>query len=103
MTPHLIPHDARLTAGDSVTHGARLTAQGSRPGSHAAVYVHIPWCASLCPYCDFDKQASEFGLRDDYIDAVVQHIEATGKGQPAEGDAPGSAVASRLLPVASIY
>jgi oxygen-independent coproporphyrinogen-3 oxidase len=41
-----------------------------------AVYVHIPWCASLCPYCDFDKQASEFRLVDAYIDAVLRHVEA---------------------------
>lgn len=42
-----------------------------------AVYVHIPWCASLCPYCDFDKQATDFGLVDSYIDALVRHVEAT--------------------------
>src|SRR5262245_4376686 len=42
-----------------------------------AVYVHIPWCASLCPYCDFDKQAHDFRLVDAYIDALVEHIEAT--------------------------
>ncbi len=41
-----------------------------------AVYVHIPWCASLCPYCDFDKQASEFRLVDAYIDALLRHVEA---------------------------
>ena len=42
-----------------------------------AVYVHIPWCASLCPYCDFDKQAHDFGLIDAYLDAVVRQIEQT--------------------------
>ena len=40
-----------------------------------AVYVHIPWCASLCPYCDFDKQAHDFRLVDTYLDAVIQHLE----------------------------
>jgi oxygen-independent coproporphyrinogen III oxidase len=43
-----------------------------------AVYVHIPWCAAICPYCDFDKQASDFRLVDEYIDAVVRHMD----GQP---------------------
>ena len=42
-----------------------------------AVYVHIPWCASLCPYCDFDKQAHDFRLVDAYLDALLQHVEAT--------------------------
>lgn len=41
-----------------------------------AVYVHIPWCAALCPYCDFDKQASEFHLVDAYLDAILRHVEA---------------------------
>lgn len=46
------------------------------PGASLAVYVHIPWCASLCPYCDFDKQASEFRLVDAYIDALLKHVES---------------------------
>ncbi len=41
-----------------------------------AVYVHIPWCASICPYCDFDKQATDFRLVDQYIDALIQHMHA---------------------------
>ena len=45
------------------------------PGS-VAVYVHIPWCAAICPYCDFDKQASDFRLVDQYIEAVIQHLHA---------------------------
>lgn len=38
--------------------------------------MHIPWCASICPYCDFDKQASDFRLVDQYIDALIQHMHA---------------------------
>ena len=41
-----------------------------------AVYVHIPWCAAICPYCDFDKQASDFRLVDEYIEAVIRHMNA---------------------------
>jgi oxygen-independent coproporphyrinogen-3 oxidase len=47
------------------------------PDAAIAVYVHIPWCAALCPYCDFDKQASEFRLVDVYLDALIEHVEAT--------------------------
>src|SRR5439155_21369324 len=43
------------------------------PGS-VAVYVHIPWCAAICPYCDFDKQASDFRLVDQYIEALLAHM-----------------------------
>jgi len=47
------------------------------PAPSVAVYVHIPWCASICPYCDFDKQASEFRLVDAYIDALICHTRRT--------------------------
>jgi oxygen-independent coproporphyrinogen-3 oxidase len=39
--------------------------------------VHWPWCASLCPYCDFDKQASDFDLADQYIEALSAHLIQT--------------------------
>ncbi len=45
--------------------------------SSVAIYVHIPWCASICPYCDFDKQATDFRLVDHYIDALARHIDAS--------------------------
>ena len=45
------------------------------PGS-VAVYAHIPWCAAICPYCDFDKQATDFRLVDQYIEAVLAHTRA---------------------------
>src|SRR5947208_151547 len=66
--------------GDVNTRDASQTASDPSPlapDSSVAVYVHIPWCASLCPYCDFDKQASDFRLVDAYIDALIQHVEAT--------------------------
>src|SRR5579871_1863137 len=41
-----------------------------------AVYLHIPWCASICPYCDFPKQATDFAMQDPYIEAVIRHMRA---------------------------
>ncbi len=46
------------------------------PARSIAIYVHWPWCASICPYCDFDKQATDFTLADAYIDALIAHLEA---------------------------
>jgi oxygen-independent coproporphyrinogen III oxidase len=42
-----------------------------------AIYIHWPWCAAICPYCDFDKQAADFGASDSYIDALLAHLTAS--------------------------
>lgn len=62
--------------------------EAARPGPPVALYVHIPFCVSRCPYCDFvvyagadargprakterlyDALAAELGLRADALDA----------------------------------
>ncbi len=37
----------------------------------AALYVHFPYCVSICPYCDFDRQATGFGSIPRYVAAVA--------------------------------
>jgi oxygen-independent coproporphyrinogen III oxidase len=39
-----------------------------------AVYVHFPFCLSICPYCDFDRQASGFDRIDTYLAAVEREL-----------------------------
>ena len=45
-----------------------------------SVYVHFPWCAKKCPYCDFatTKRAAEDIPHDAYADAVVRELRARG-------------------------
>ena len=40
-----------------------------------ALYVHFPFCLSICPYCDFDRQATGFDRIDVYLDAVMRELE----------------------------
>jgi oxygen-independent coproporphyrinogen-3 oxidase len=40
-----------------------------------AVYVHFPFCLSICPYCDFDRQATGFDRIDVYLDAVQRELQ----------------------------
>ena len=74
-----------------------LARNGSTPHK-VAIYVHIPWCASLCPYCDFDKQAHDFRLVDAYVDALVRHVEATA-ARPAHSLYFGGGTPSLLTPI----
>lgn len=38
------------------------------------VYIHIPFCASKCPYCDFYSACSRPGEREAYVDALTDEI-----------------------------
>lgn len=41
-----------------------------------ALYVHFPWCAQKCPYCDFNSHKLESELPEDrYIDALLVDLE----------------------------
>ncbi|MBI4322176.1 MAG: radical SAM family heme chaperone HemW [Chloroflexi bacterium] len=37
---------------------------------HVGVYVHIPFCASKCLYCDFNSYAGMTSLQDSYVGAA---------------------------------
>ena len=39
-----------------------------------ALYIHFPFCLSICPYCDFDRQATGFDRIDVYLAAVQREL-----------------------------
>jgi putative oxygen-independent coproporphyrinogen III oxidase len=48
------------------------------------VYVHIPFCAARCDYCDFATWTDRDHLIDEYVDACVADITARrGAGMPS--------------------
>lgn len=51
----------------------------------AGVYVHIPFCASRCSYCDFFSTLELKGAGVPYVDAVV--AEAARRGSELRGEA----------------
>jgi oxygen-independent coproporphyrinogen III oxidase len=40
-----------------------------------SLYVHIPWCQSKCPYCDFNSHAAAAWPEADYTRALVAELD----------------------------
>jgi oxygen-independent coproporphyrinogen-3 oxidase len=41
-----------------------------------SLYVHIPWCARKCPYCDFNSHEARAGIPEErYVAALVADLE----------------------------
>jgi len=46
-----------------------------------SLYVHIPFCETKCPYCDFNSFAVEGRDVDGYLDALAKEMDARGVPQ----------------------
>jgi oxygen-independent coproporphyrinogen III oxidase len=40
------------------------------------LYVHIPFCAAICNYCNFNRGLFDAGLKRQYVDALLAEIRA---------------------------
>src|SRR6184192_1609472 len=49
-----------------------------------AAYVHIPFCAHHCGYCDFAVAVGQDQLTDQYLEALAAELAMLGKPQPVQ-------------------
>ena len=49
------------------------------PSRPEGLYVHIPFCATKCPYCDFNTYAGIEGQMGPYLAALRSEIELWGE------------------------
>lgn len=41
-----------------------------------SLYIHLPWCETKCPYCDFNSHALKGRLPErEYVDALLRDLE----------------------------
>lgn len=40
------------------------------------IYIHIAYCRTICPYCDFVRERTPGPVPDGYVDALCREIEA---------------------------
>ncbi len=45
-----------------------------KPGTEYLLYVHVPFCEELCPYCSFNRFPLEKGLAIDYFRGLSKEI-----------------------------
>ncbi len=51
-----------------------------------SLYIHIPYCQSKCPYCDFNSHAATSWPEDDYTQAVIAELRRRVEQAPWAGE-----------------
>jgi oxygen-independent coproporphyrinogen-3 oxidase len=63
------------------------------------LYVHIPFCAAICNYCNFNRGLFDGALKDRYVDALIAEIRSAGRNEAADTIYFGGGTPSLLEPV----
>lgn len=66
-----------------VAHNAAMEA---RPSDDLGLYLHVPFCARKCPYCDFNTYAGLESRFGSYVDALCREIALRRAAEPAAVD-----------------
>jgi len=75
-----------------------VTPATQRVGPLRGVYIHIPFCKTLCPYCDFVKVRAHTGVPSEYCVALCTEIVTSADGSRIGSIFFGGGTPSLLLP-----
>lgn len=62
----------------------RARAGRSVSGGRLGLYLHIPFCSSICHYCNFNRGLFDYGLQRRYVEALRAEIALAGDGSPVD-------------------
>ena len=51
-------------------------AKPARSNSASGIYVHIPFCAAICNYCNFNRGLHDESIRQRYVEALITDIRS---------------------------
>jgi oxygen-independent coproporphyrinogen III oxidase len=62
------------------------------------LYIHVPFCAAICNYCNFNRGLFDAGLKTRYVSALLQEIRRAGDISPSDTVFFGGGTPSLLEP-----
>jgi oxygen-independent coproporphyrinogen III oxidase len=62
------------------------------------LYLHIPFCSSICNYCNFNRGLFDEAVKERYVDAIEREIRDARSGEPADTIYFGGGTPSLLEP-----
>lgn len=90
-----------MTGLAETAHGPVVTTLAAHP---PGLYVHIPFCATRCPYCDFNVvTGAGDDLRDRYMAALRADLDRLAAAGPAAVAAPGAQAGASWPTFGSVF
>ena len=62
------------------------------------LYIHVPFCAAICNYCNFNRGLFDADLKSRYVNALLEEIRRAGDSTPADTIFFGGGTPSLLEP-----